>query len=1199
MKERLFKKIKTIIPALLVMLISSTLCLGIIVSVNAASGSPIELSNIKDKLNKAAQARHAMRVMYTCANDDFRWDDNGAFMFGADYEYAYEQAWGTASAFGAYPAMFRRIGMRDIGVEGTIGTGRWLETQIQGGYQDGQIDCGDGPPNDLVQADRIIDVTAATLGVSRTDILCGPNGESGLLVNSRGGKCGDTDGYYKKNSQYWSEHLKEVYNNFLEETFGDDEQLKNIFSWDVAISNNYDGTAGYMLYLQELDMGCGAQVDPSSGRPHLNTPLKSVNDYGDVVDVYYEGNEGRAVTEHGFVTAGDNKSCEDYVGLANNHFSAFQSLVLDKIKDGCYDSRKFQVEELNSQGAENLSEEQKAGLDTANQLLQQYESGNRDALVEQHKDDEGKTEGDGSGLMCKHIDGLEDIGMEEASSGTAGDSETTLEDACYDSGVVSMGWLVCPTIQNSVNVIDPVWEFIEQMLQVNPALYSAVGDANSTVKGSSDSATYTAWNIIRNVANVVMVIFFLFIIFSQITGYGIDNYGIKKLLPKIIIAAVMINMSYILCEIVVDLSNIIGVGLKNLFMSIANLLPNPDALSFSFSNIVTFLFAAAGAVGLSAPILTQVTSIGTSDLPMVAIIIGLALLVAVVAILMFFIMLGARTLIVVGCIIISPIAFACNMLPNTQVFFKKWWKVMEACLIMYPICGAVYGLAAIMKCIIFGGNNGEIFFWEGIAAIIAPFLPFFFIPTMLKSAMAGLGVVGAALTGLASGARNAAQQGANAIQNSDSFKNRQRIAQRQHTINAAEKYGQKIKDKQANNRRVTPGNERKLQRLRAASEQAMKEQRSLESYGNDEKWEATKANIDAGFEQQEIENQKSLLTAGKFKDKNGNAVDANDQDSLQQALVDRMNDGDYAGAAAVYQQLKTKGGKGLSAISKALDGESGDLKYNEATNRIINDMVNDKDLKDKAKSAHAVASNFQRQIRTATANARSVHGDDAAAVQTQVANEFADAYGHGGQVSERIASGADIGGMKGELVADMTDEQYGGLVGQYGYQSAEQQKESVNILESAMNDSQSFNRMDESRRGEAANLVASDIAVNSDAERAANFMNSEGFKYATKDQQDEIKTLAANYVSPEMKAQQQTVEALKESNQTQRNAAWDAHRNAQQQMGPTVNALGQREYQRPQGFDHIDPHNANIYRDAHGNAYNVRTNTFTEHHPNP
>ena len=72
----------------------------------------------------------------------------------------------------------------------------------------------------------------------------------------------------------------------------------------------------------------------------------------------------------------------------------------------------------------------------------------------------------------------------------------------------------------------------------------------------------------RNIANIIFIIAFIFVIYSQLTSMGISNYGIKRMLPKIIVAAILINLSYYICAVLVDTSNIIGAQLQNLLVNI-------------------------------------------------------------------------------------------------------------------------------------------------------------------------------------------------------------------------------------------------------------------------------------------------------------------------------------------------------------------------------------------------------------------------------------------------------------------------------------------------------------------------------------------------------------------------------------------------------------------------------------------------------
>ncbi len=340
------------------------------------------------------------------------------------------------------------------------------------------------------------------------------------------------------------------------------------------------------------------------------------------------------------------------------------------------------------------------------------------------------------------------------------DGDDTL-DPCYEAGLSGMAWILCPALSNmeySAGILD---NLTQDMLAVPVDIYN------------TSSPTYLVWEIMRNVANIIMVIILIFIIFSQLTGFGIDNYGIKKMLPRLVIMAILINLSFYVCEIVVDLSDVVGVGLRNLFGSIGNVVANSTVQSRGeefIGYIITAIFTVCGVAGLAAPtgITIATAAMGIAGGPLAVIIIILALLVILVSVLLFFLMLGARLLIVIGCIALAPVAFACFVLPNTQKVFQKWWDLFKAALIIFPICGALGGASYLIRNMVLGMNEWHLLML--IVALIAPFLPFFALPGLLKASIDGLGKVGGALTAMGNTFRTGISRGRDAVMNTDAAK---------------------------------------------------------------------------------------------------------------------------------------------------------------------------------------------------------------------------------------------------------------------------------------------------------------------------------------------------------------------------------------------------------------------------------------------
>lgn len=295
--------------------------------------------------------------------------------------------------------------------------------------------------------------------------------------------------------------------------------------------------------------------------------------------------------------------------------------------------------------------------------------------------------------------------------------------------VPGIGWIVCPVVRFLAWVADGAFTFLsENFLRTDPGIFG----------NSTDDSLYRAWSAMRNIANVAFVIAFLVIIFSQITSAGITNYGIKKLLPRLIIAAILVNLSYYICQIAVDISNILGWTLKDFLSGIYAGTPN-FATSWGgdgtglFSNIAGGILVTAGAgLLLYAALATFIPII----------------LAAVVALIMILFILIARQALIVLLIAISPIAFVAFLLPNTMSWFTKWQKTFSAMLMLFPIIAFVYGMSIlasnILKSVSFGSNS-----WTGeltAAAVIV--LPLFVVPGLLKKALDGVGTIGAKISGL-------------------------------------------------------------------------------------------------------------------------------------------------------------------------------------------------------------------------------------------------------------------------------------------------------------------------------------------------------------------------------------------------------------------------------------------------------------------
>ena len=325
------------------------------------------------------------------------------------------------------------------------------------------------------------------------------------------------------------------------------------------------------------------------------------------------------------------------------------------------------------------------------------------------------------------------------------DDTEGVEQTCASSGAAgSLGWIVCPIIEwMSTAATDVYNDYVKPSLQVQPTIFTG---ANDGVRG--------AWETFRNFANIIFIIILMVVIFSQLTGYGIDNYGVKKILPRLIIAAVLINLSLLICQICVDLSNIVGNGLQNLFDGLANGggLTNQITISGKSGSI-----GSGDAISAIVILVTLFGAIGIIANPAILLTLLVSALGVLISILFLFVLLAGRKAAIVILTVIAPIALILFMLPNTKKYFDKWLKLWGAMLLLYPICGLLVGGGNyVSKLLLSIGTAAETSPFEAFTAMIIGVLPIFFIPSLLKGSFAAMGNIGAKVSGIGAKLRSGA-----------------------------------------------------------------------------------------------------------------------------------------------------------------------------------------------------------------------------------------------------------------------------------------------------------------------------------------------------------------------------------------------------------------------------------------------------------
>ncbi len=283
--------------------------------------------------------------------------------------------------------------------------------------------------------------------------------------------------------------------------------------------------------------------------------------------------------------------------------------------------------------------------------------------------------------------------VSQKSGGSSTSSSASSTPTCEASGGV-LDWVFCATF-NALNKITSVvlTDFIMPELRTNPICISSTGSGCQ-----SGDPTYQIWANFRLYGDIILVIALLVVVISEAAGGGLlDAYTVRKMLPRILVAGILLNLSIYIFAALIDVTNIIGGSIGAVITS-----PLSSAAAFKISpsggvNIGGGVLAAAGAGGLIFG-LTSLSSIFSAQGG--ALLVNLVLVPAILIFLAILITIIIRKTILVALLILSPIAFAFYCLPNTQKYFKRWWDVLMEMLMIYPIIVLIFAVSSVMSVLI-------------------------------------------------------------------------------------------------------------------------------------------------------------------------------------------------------------------------------------------------------------------------------------------------------------------------------------------------------------------------------------------------------------------------------------------------------------------------------------------------------------------
>jgi len=177
----------------------------------------------------------------------------------------------------------------------------------------------------------------------------------------------------------------------------------------------------------------------------------------------------------------------------------------------------------------------------------------------------------------------------------------------------------------------------------------------------------TGWIIVRDLCNMFFVLILLVIAFATILH--IPGYGIKQLFKRVIVFAILINFSKLICGLLIDFSQVIMLTFVNAFKDIGG-------------GNISMLLGVDQLLALRTDDLAQMTYwkvVGSYALAFWYVLIMLVVMVALLATLAY------RIVMLWIYIILSPMAYLASVVPFMSKASSQWWDQFTKQLVTGPM----------------------------------------------------------------------------------------------------------------------------------------------------------------------------------------------------------------------------------------------------------------------------------------------------------------------------------------------------------------------------------------------------------------------------------------------------------------------------------------------------------------------------------
>jgi hypothetical protein len=311
----------------------------------------------------------------------------------------------------------------------------------------------------------------------------------------------------------------------------------------------------------------------------------------------------------------------------------------------------------------------------------------------------------------------------------AGPVETPCESHAFG---FAFAWAVCPVLDAANGLTTAMVDIFEGQLN-----FSVSQLGTSTDPNSGNYKVHQSWSIIKDVTSALVVIVMLIVVVSQASSFGpLDAYTIRKMLPRLIAAVILIQISWPLFNYVITIVNDLARGLANIMylpfgggdkMDLWHLLQNAklsDGLLAAMDWGAIIVFAVLTVAFLF-------TMLGMAFVVIIALFFGVLTLIF-------------RKVLIILLLIFAPLALLAWVLPGTKQYWDMWWKNFIKVLFMFPIIVAIIAAGWIFAYVVGSQDNGQLL--NLIFVLVGFFGPMFLLPKTYRwggqaMQMAGNGIM--------------------------------------------------------------------------------------------------------------------------------------------------------------------------------------------------------------------------------------------------------------------------------------------------------------------------------------------------------------------------------------------------------------------------------------------------------------------------